>query len=89
MASLAYSSEIIPIQGFAPTQIVEVADGAPVTFDYGTVFMNEGAGSFTISGSTAGFYLQANITLVGASGGTTLVPQGAGARFLVAGTYTV
>lgn len=78
-----------PIQGFAPKEVVSVADGETITFKSGSIFMNEAEGSFTFNGGSDGFYLQPNITLVAAQGGMALTPQGAGARFLVTGEYTI
>lgn len=76
------------IQGFAPTEAVEVNDGQTIEFEHGSVFMNEEAASFAINGGV-GFFLQANMILVAAKENISFTPQGKGARFLVTGEYSI
>lgn len=76
------------IQAFAPTDRVEVSNGQTITFKHGSVFMNEAEGSFNFNG-LGGFYFQPNVIMAAAKGDISLAPQGAGARFLVTGGYSV
>jgi len=76
------------VQGFAPKRLANVADGQTITFARGAVFMNEAEGSFNFNGE-GGYFLQSNIILVADDEGTALTPQGAAARFLVRGDFTI